>query len=776
MPTTPKWSAAKNGFQTDLNAVNHAAQIDQFLGTHVFQVVYQGARFIVPAGNASFQWVNYGNAYDLAQSFVMVGTTIGRVVAPIKPIGEGADLFVGLYPDSAGVPNTNVQLAGVTIPASWINAMAAPEGISLAGPLAKARFNTTYLNGGSGNFVDWPTPAGGFSGSALRSSFTSSTFSNFMIAAGGEDPVSGLFVPKVQTIEYEGGTVAGLAIPQNPLPQGYREGGIITTPTLVVHTGGGKDGAAATPDVWVASWAPATGVVGSWSQQTPLPLPVRSHVVASWNETIYVVAGNNDSGISQAAVYYTTPTNGQIGAWLDAPPYPTTLCNAVGAVIGNWLVVAGGSISSALDAISTCYYARINPDGSLGVWQTGPSLPTPMYAPQPGFDMCVTDDIFMVVMGISTASFTNQVQALTFTEDGPSDQWYTCSLGHATIEMIGAFQGQSGDWEIIGLNFPNFSYEYTTVTPVPMISVPLAVTGLTPGSTYHVLFRQHQTASASDYLSYGLNAAALTNDAKKGTRHTPTWTTLTGLSMPMSVYDMTNPTAGVVYHTAEDVSATGSTADSNQQSRNTTFTYNRFGLPNGILENTLQPNDPLNLNPTFTTNVANWTPHNGAFVQSNTQVHGGFPFSGRFTPTGGFATASVTSELIPILAVNPLFDNGQWYLANGWVFSTTGWASFSLSVDWYTAASVFISTSSSTVAIAATTWTNYANWFQPPATAAFASINVIESGTPGATNILYLSNVYLTASAELVPSIPSVVSIGYADSPPCQPISITELT
>jgi hypothetical protein len=143
------------------------------------------------------------------------------------------------------------------------------------------------------------------------------------------------------------------------------------------------------------------------------------------------------------------------------------------------------------------------------------------------------------------------------------------------------------------------------------------------------------------------------------------------------------------------------------------------------------------------------------------------------TPSGVDATVNVTSELIPITAVHPVFSSAQWYMANGWFYSPTGWANMSLSVDWYDRNSTYITTTNSTVSIAAATWVNLVAAYKPPTGASFASINVIEGSTPAAGNTLYFSNVTLTLTNELTTAIAPVAQIVYANL--CEPTSVVQL-
>lgn len=775
MNTTPSWEAARNGLPGDLNVTNHANQVDQLLGTHGITALYTGSALVTPSGGANFTWLSYGTTTDLDQPFTLPGghTSIGRVIIPVNPVGNGADLLVGLYPDNgSGAPNTASLLSGTVIPASWINNLSAPSGISNGGPLATARFNTLYMSGGFTQ-TTWAAPSGGPGGSATTASQTTS--GNFIITAGGSDPASNVSVATVVTSQYAGGGVEQLSVPQPSLPVGTEGGVIAATASALVYAGGGTQptvgGSVVTPvaAVWTASWNPNTGAIGSWSAQTSLPQPAYQCSGATYNNTVYVVGGQNNTGTLNT-VYYATINNGQISAWSQGSALPTAVILPTVAVIGNWLIVVGG-----LNAGSNtgAYYAPLNPDGSPGAWNTAPSLPSAVSAYNSGWNAVTAGNVMALLTGTTGGiGFSDAVQMLTFTATGPADQWYSTHWSHATAEQYGAFARGDGGYDLVALNYPNNYYEYTKLVPVPMLSVPLPATGLTAGAVYHVVLQQRPSGSSSSYLQYGITNAALTADALKSSRHSGTWVTAqSGYSMPMSVYD--NTATGAILHTWEDPTSTGSAYTSNLAARASTLLYNQYQLPIGLCEATNLPNDPLNSNPTFTSGTSPWTATNCTLAQSSAQTHGGFAFSGLMTPNGTSATVFVQSENVPINSGTAITNPGRFYQVNGWVYSSTGWSSVSVSINWYDRTGTYLSTSSNPVSVPAATWTNLVNYFNPPLGAAQAAIVPTESGTPGVTNTLYLSNVTLTAASELTTTAAPVSQITYASV--WTPTSVTQL-
>lgn len=777
MPTTPGWKAANNTLPGNLDGVDHAAQLSQFLGTHADTPVYTGVPLVSPTPGVNFSWLTFGSTTDLDQPFVLPGghTSIGRVTIPVKSVGNGANLFVGLYPDSSGSPNTANLLAGTVVPNSWITNLSALTGLPAAGPLAAARFNTyEYSTGVTAN--TWAVPGG--STSYSESSVTTS--GNFFLSAGGFDGTSSTFPGTVASAQYLGGGVMQRLLPQPTLPQGSQAAGFCTTSNAVLYLGGtnnfGTPAAGALSTVWTASWDPNKGVVGTWTSQTALPTAVFGCGATVSGSTVYVIGGVNSSNSVVGTVYFASVTNGQIGSWSTGPTLPVAVCDFSLGVVNGWLVVAGGStvsFSSPTAAVTNVWLSRINSDGSLGNWIAGPPLPTAVatISPGQGFGYNTTDSALVVHGGfLSGGSLSSAVQMIEVGPNGVTDVVAVTTWPTSTGNLFGYFSRGDGSFDYIGIHFGAQQYDFSRLNPTPIISVPLPATGLTGGATYHIVLQQSPSSDDSSYLQYGFNTGSLPNDAKSSVRHSGSWSVITsGSSMPMTVFD--NTVAGRVLHTWEDATSTGSTSNSNLAARASTLIYNRFSLLLGVCDSVNLPNDALNSNPTFTSGVTNWTPHNCTFVQSNAQVHGGFSFSGLMTPNGVATAPNVTSELVPTSSFMPAASTAQWYAANGWFYSPTGWANLSLSVDWYTSTRVYITTTNAMTSLPVATWTNLVSYHRVPAGAAFASINFIEASTPAASNTVFFSNVMITAANEMTQPLPSVSQVTYSGNWPASGVT-----
>lgn len=768
--TTPVWQAPQNGFPGDQDAALGSAHLNQLLGAHGVNAIYYGNQIVASTGQNNFAWHTTGSSEDIAQKFTMSGTTIGRVTVPVQSTGNGCDLLVTLCADSAGAPNTTAPIAQTRLTAAAIAQLAAPTGLATGPVLASPLFNTTQGYGGV-YANPWTSPAASVNG--VPSLFAVTTGGNYGVLLGGYDATAATAVSIVTTVQYLGGGSAGLPVQQPPLPVATFYGSAAIAGGAIMYAGGQTGSGGPTSKVWVAGWDQSTGTVAAWSAQTALPTTINQATAAAWNNTVYVIGGTptNSSTNAVSTVYMNTANNGQLGSWQTTTPLPQPLTFANAGVVGNWLIVAGGLNASSVIQ-GTTYYAPILANGSLGVWQTGPTIPVPTYALTPQWACTVTDSAFILWAGnIAGPTDIGNIQILPVDTAGVAPAWSnSVTAGSFTFNLpCSAFSDGNGNWSLIGYNTNNLYYGQQLLS-VPTLSVPLAATGLTNGSPYWIVMQAFQAENATDTLQIGLNSASFPADAVKSARHVNSWSTLTaGSSVPINVYDTTP--SGTLIHLLEDqVTSVGAIAP---WQRWTTLIPGVNKLLQGAVEIGLQPNNPLNSNSTFASGVSPWTATNGTITQSAAQTHGGFAFSGLLTPSGGFSTASAKSELIPITQTP--YGSAQWALPVAWLYSPTGWANTSLSVNWYDSSQTLISTSSNVINLAATTWTQFTNWFQAPATAAYAQLAPTESGTPGATNLLYISNPQLLLSEETVPALTSAATVNYPAGAYWPPTGVTQL-
>ncbi|WP_019066179.1 hypothetical protein [Streptomyces hokutonensis] len=769
MTFNPRQRAARNGLPGNLNATNHADQVNQLLGTPATQVIYPGLQVLAPNG-ATFSWTDSATLNDFDQPFVMSGTAVGRVTVPVLTQGAGSDLTVSLCPDAAGAPDLSAPLAQTVMPASTLTNLASPLGLSAGGPLVSVDSGTLlYTATGTGT---WASPAGSPNGAPDASGIVTS--GDYFILIGGYDITVSAATDDVTSTQFLGDGLLAAPTPQPSLPLAcFRSACAVTASSIVVAGGQTAASTGLLSNTWATSWDPNTGTVGSWSAQTALPVALSHSGAATWPiddgvDVVYVIGGSTD-GFSSGAVstvYYNTVNNGQLGStWLTGPNLPQAEHFMFSAVINGWLVVTGGVLSNSTITGNT-YYAKIHDDGSLSGWFTGPTLPTPVWTGiGANWALSTTDDALVVVggtMDAASTTFSPNIQVLSVTADDGPGQWFLTNEATLSEQIYRASLFTEGDetGSLVRL-FKNGTYVYYNFVPVPLVSVPLPATGLTNGATYHVALHQSPTqVPLVDYLQFGAGVGGLASTFEyRAVGSSGAWSADASRSVLISVYDNT-PNGGQPLHLWQDPDSSKLAAASS------TFVNDWYGRLVGYCEGILSPNDALNSNPTFVTGTSPWVATNCTLTQSNAQVHGGLTESGLITPNGTSATVYASSELI---RVTP----GQWYEAQGWLYSPPGWSNVSLSVNWFDGNQVYLDTSYSIVSLTAATWTQQVNSFQAPNGATYATLVPTEGGTPSTARTLFLSNLTLTDADPSV--LASVAQMTYPDSEPWAPTGLTQL-
>lgn len=735
---TPTWSAPRFGLLGDTGAVNDSSQINQLLGAHAITAVYQGNPVVTPTGSGGTAWAYQLSTQDISQPFTMSGTTIGRVTIPLLPVGNGADLIVSLCANSSGVPG-NV-ITQTRIPANWITQLAAVSGVAgpsstapITGytnsPLALAQFNSFHQ--GATTLTNWsyPTVFPGFSILDGAQNY----YGRYFFVVGAQN--GSTYFNNVYTIAYD--TLGNLAsaIPQPAFPVasgGSNALGISTDPasgnlTFVV-AGGSTAPGVEIASVYTAAFDANAGTLSAWSSQANLPQALRDATFAAWNGYVYVVGGIN-AGLTADlnTVYFAQVVNGQITAWNTANPYPLALDSVFAAAINGFLVVVGGE-NFAGTMTTAVYYAPINSDGSLGAWQAGPPLPVADAGFQVGTPVFGTYGVMAIGNG--------QAYMLSFTANGPDIAWQTFTQPQGG-DQLAEIAVQPGTWQHYGL----YTSYYSTfpVTLTPRISVPLPTTGLSNGTTYHIVLSQ-PGGDLNNYLRThdDVNVFPGNPTALFRPKGSATWTAGTsGHAIPLQVFD--GSALGKVWHLWEDGGE-----------RVTTLAWGT--TPNqplvGILEATQQPGPVLNANYTFTSTLSPWGVNNGTYARSSAQTHGNLPFSALLTPTGGNVQSYIESERMTVY-------QQQSYTGSAWVYSPTGYNNVSVILNWYTSGGTFISSTFGTVFnVAANTWTFITATGTPPATATLGTFGIYEKGIPPNTALLYISAAtYQNTSGPMVSSV-----------------------
>ena len=313
---------------------------------------------------------------------------------------------------------------------------------------------------------------------------------------------------------------------------------------MVIVVGGADQSLAAHADVNAAS-LDGTGLVGGWTAQPPLPVAGLYSAAAASGSTIYVIGADDGVGGQTAAVWSAPLTNGSVGAWTALQNYPIPVSMAQAVVINGWLVVIGGSASGV--QIAAVYAARINADGSLGGWLPWPSLPAGLQ-----FAQAIVIDNHILVCGGTVAgpAYPSHSQTLSVGRiGGPAAAWSVLPAPLYAEEgnALASFMSQT---------CYSFTHGNTTsVTTVPVISVPLSASGLTAFHKYHIVFSATGgTLNLTDSQVLIGTGAGGGGGAAQNKVGAGAWTAYGGatLQVPLTIYA---GAGGRIVHTLADVTS-----------------------------------------------------------------------------------------------------------------------------------------------------------------------------------------------------------------------------
>jgi hypothetical protein len=729
----PAWLAARTGLPGDQGAIAYSSQVAQFLASHGSTPVWSGAAITSPRpdpGAGVADWVSL-LASDVDQPFTMSGTAIGHVTVPVSPVGNGADVTVSLWTDSAGSPGS--LIASTVIPAAWLSQLAAATGLP-AGDLATGQVNG--LLAWTQTFTTWPAPL--ITGGA---SFWSTVQSgNFIILAGGNN-LSNQTVATVYTVEWAGGFDVGPVLPQPPLPAATSLGAVVATADTLLYAGGTTASLTVmspVATVYTAGWSPAEGVGQAWSGQAILPVAVLSPASAydPGSGTVYVIGGVSAtvSGVPSAmttAVQQAVVTNGQVTAWTQGPPLPVARANAAAAVLNGWLVVVGGE-DVGINWHSDTWVAKVAADGTLGSWQPGPPCPVTVSGLQGGL---VVTTSAMVVGSYGGSGPLNVSAILAVTSDGPG-QWTTITGGPSP--GAGLFDLGDGTWQAAELSNAG-GVLWQLFYPVPLIPVPLAVSGLTNGTVYHLVIHQ-DGGDAADYAQVLAAPPSLPLGAKTRPSTGGSWTSIgSSYAVPATVWDQTpsRPLLGLWGDSGQRVVSLLPAGAGRQLL--------------GVLESTAMPSGPLNPNTLTTASGAGWTALNGTFSVSGSPPAGApNPDAGIYTQVGSIAGAM--RETGGTFPVTP----GTWYKVSASVWTAT--TTCILGIDWLDNTGTLISTSTLSGTVPASTWTPVT---ATPLAAPAGAVTAYPRAAPasGNGNSIYATSVI--AARVSAPRLPAVTAVEY---------------
>jgi hypothetical protein len=204
---------------------------------------------------------------------------------------------------------------------------------------------------------------------------------NLYIAGGCTDSAScGTVTNNVQYAPLDSsGNVGTWTSTTASLPAALAWGQLEVAGNTLYYIGGQSGTGVPTANVYYAA-PTGSGDVTSWSTASNvLPQARTEHSAAVWDNRIFVVGGNNSSGVAQNTVYVSPQLNsgGNItSAWTSATSFDVARSGLSAITYANNLYILGGYTGSAF--LSDVQVAKINSDGTLGAWAFSSNLPMPI--------------------------------------------------------------------------------------------------------------------------------------------------------------------------------------------------------------------------------------------------------------------------------------------------------------------------------------------------------------------------------------------------------------
>ena len=322
---------------------------------------------------------------DQANGAAIVVATLDQPPLATVTTGTQALASDGLLNDSYGASSIAIRPATVTT--------------GYQNNVEWAQFNQTTLaidspNPGSGVCSGWCSDSV-YNLPDARVGMSMIAYNGFLYALGGTpdgtaaNATTTVWIAKLgangepQLWHPSGGTPAYWYVSSNTLPAALSYSSIAAYKNRLYLVGGRNTGGASSNDVRIADFLP-TGDIGPWTtngaQNLTTPLARFGHSVHVYNDTMYVIGGNNNGTLLATNYYSKLNTDGTMNAWVQTTSFTTARSSFGGQMTGVWgayIYLAGGCSALTGGYCSTIandvQLASINADGTLAPWN--PILP-----------------------------------------------------------------------------------------------------------------------------------------------------------------------------------------------------------------------------------------------------------------------------------------------------------------------------------------------------------------------------------------------------------------
>jgi len=244
-----------------------------------------------------------------------------------------------------------------------------------------------------------------------------------------------------------------------------------------------------------------------WNTASSYPITIRDATVIHYNGYVYSIGGRTTGeGAGTHAisdVYYAAVNpDGSIGAWTATTALPGKRV-AGGAYAYNGSLYFWGGWMEDYTTMNTCWYAPINPDGSIGTWVTSSvTIPNSSqgYAQMDSFGRGVlgfNDTLYILGGEDNNVNIQNTVLYSNIQGSGDYGSWTATTILPINVWFQGAmiYTGTSATYiyQLGGLVGGQANIYYNTINPDGSLSVtwslatnPLAIALYDPGCAFAV--------------------------------------------------------------------------------------------------------------------------------------------------------------------------------------------------------------------------------------------------------------------------------------------------
>jgi hypothetical protein len=210
------------------------------------------------------------------------------------------------------------------------------------------------------------------------------------------------------------------------------------------------------------------GSLGAWQSTSAMTMAREGVAAVAANGYIYAIGGQVTASVERAAIN----PDGSLSPW-----QVTTSMNAqrqlLAAVLSgnNIYAIGGGSNGPPLASVE---WATVNPDGSLGTWQTATSMTTPRC-----FHAATTTGGYIYALGGGNCGgvYYSSVERAKINTDGSLGSWGVVNSLSAPRWHLAAVQGRGYIYAIGGLD----SIFFTALSSVERAAInPVSLTSLSP--------------------------------------------------------------------------------------------------------------------------------------------------------------------------------------------------------------------------------------------------------------------------------------------------------